>query len=365
MSIDLRSFLLIVALILAPAALAQQTNRPSQPADNSIHLDVVVTHKSGPPISGLQQREFTVLDNNVPQTITSFQAVDGDKAPIEVTVLIDAVNAPYQAIAYARDQIDKVLLADDGDLAHPTSLAVLTDTGLEFHHGFSQDGNKLRAALDQYTLGLRSIRRSAGFYGAAERFQLSLEGLHQLVQRDGRLPGRKIVLCVSPGWPLLSGPEVQLDSNKQKQLFADIVDFSTDFLRDRITLYNVNPWGASESLEREDYWQSFLKGISKPGQVTPGDLGLQVLATHSGGLVLAANNDVAGLLQKCLADARTYYEVSFQPSTDDQPGKYHRLQVRVSKSGLTARTTQGYYTSPNANWSSPPTPIDSGDPLHR
>ncbi|MGH9737890.1 MAG: VWA domain-containing protein [Candidatus Acidiferrales bacterium] len=365
MSINVRCYFLLAVLILAPAAVAQQANRPAQPADNSIYLDVVVTHKSGTPISGLQEQEFTLLDNNVSQKITSFQAVDGDKAPIEVIVLIDTVNAPYQAIVFARNQIDKVLVADGGDLAHPTTLAVLTDTGIQFQQGFSQDGNKLRAALDQYTLGLRSIRRSAGFYGAAERFQLSLEGLHQLVQREAPLPGRKIVLCVSPGWPLLSGPEVQLDGKKQQQLFGDIVDFSTDFLRDRITLYNVNPWGASESLEREDYWQSFLKGISKPGQVAPGDLGLQVLATQSGGLVLEANNDIAGLLQKCLADARTYYEISFQPPSDDRPGKYHRLQVRVSKSGLTARTTEGYYSRANADWSSPPTPLDSGDPVRR
>lgn len=185
------------------------------------------------------------------------------------------------------------------------------------------------------------------------------------MQRDAPLPGRKIVLCVSPGWPLLSGPEVQLDSHKQRQLFDDIVNFSTELLRERITLYNVNPWGATESISREDYWESFVKGISKPGQVAPGDLGLQVLATQSGGLVLEGNNDVAGLLQRCLADARTYYEISFQLSTDDQPGKYHRLQVRVSKSGLTARTNQGYYSRANANWGSPPTPLDSGDPIRR
>lgn len=162
MSIEVRSFFLLVLLILAPSVLAQQPNRPTQPPDNRIYLNVVVTHKSGPPISGLQQKDFTLIDNNVPQTIASFQAVDGDKAPIEVIVLIDAVNAPYQAIAYARNQIDKVLLADGGDLAHPTSLAVLTDTGIQFQQGFSQDGNKLRAALDQYTVSLRSVNRSAG-----------------------------------------------------------------------------------------------------------------------------------------------------------------------------------------------------------
>jgi hypothetical protein len=35
-----------------------------------ICLDVVVTPKSGPPVSSLQQQDFIVLDNKVPQTIT-------------------------------------------------------------------------------------------------------------------------------------------------------------------------------------------------------------------------------------------------------------------------------------------------------
>ena len=56
-------------------------------------LDVVVTAKSGAPARGLQQQDFTLSDNKVKQTISSFQAVDGRQAPIDVIVVIDAVNA--------------------------------------------------------------------------------------------------------------------------------------------------------------------------------------------------------------------------------------------------------------------------------
>ena len=356
-----RCLLVVVALLLARAASGQQPGRPAQPDDNSIRLNVVVAHKSEPPVSGLQQQDFTILDNNRPQTITSFQAVDGRQSSIQVIFLIDAVNAPYQSVSFERNQIDKFLRSEGGDLTHPTELAVLTDSGVQIVKSFSTDGNALSASLDQYTVGLRSIVRSSGFYGAAERFQISLTGLHQLMQREAARPGRKIVLCFSPGWPLLSGPEIQLDSKEQQQLFADVVYLSRSFRLYDVTLYSIDAWGANEPLGQEVYWQNFVKGVSKPSQVNMGDLALQVLATQSGGLVLNSN-DVTAEIQQALADTRAYYEISFVPSADVRANEYHRLEVRVNKSGLKARTLQGYYSGSNVGKELKiPTPVPSGD----
>jgi hypothetical protein len=104
---DVRRAVLILAVLLAASTTsAQQLAPPSRAGGNRIDLDVVVARKSGTPVSGLQQQDFTLLDNKVPQTITSFQALDGTQTPIQVVIVIDAVNAPYRAIAYERDQID-------------------------------------------------------------------------------------------------------------------------------------------------------------------------------------------------------------------------------------------------------------------
>ena len=90
-----RCLFLLVPLLCSAAVSAQQHSSPTQPGTGRILLDVVVTPKSGPPVSGLRQQDFTLLDNKVPQTITSFQAVDGRHAPIEVILLVDAVNTGY------------------------------------------------------------------------------------------------------------------------------------------------------------------------------------------------------------------------------------------------------------------------------
>lgn len=355
---------LLVVLVLTPLASAQQSGSPTPALNGRIYLDVVVTRKSGPPVSGLEQQDFTLFDNKAPQTITSFQAVEGRQAsPVDVVLVVDAVNADYQTVAYGRDEIDKFLQAEGGDLAHSTALAVLTDTGMQILEDFSTDGKKLSASLDQYTVSTRFIRRSAGFYGAAERFQISLGGLHDLAERLSPRPGRKIILWISPGWPLLSGPEVQIDSKQRQQLFADVVGFSTDLLKGRITLYSIDPLGTREDVNRALYWENFVKGITKPSQVFAGNLGLQVLATQSGGLALNSDNDITALLENCLADTRAYYELSFEPPTGDQPDQYHRLEIHVAKPGLTARTRQGYYSRPESGWRPLlPTPVETGDP---
>ncbi len=56
-------------------------------------------------MKGLQQSDFTILDNDVPQTITSFEAVDGRRARIEVILVLDAVNIGSReaAIVYRRN----------------------------------------------------------------------------------------------------------------------------------------------------------------------------------------------------------------------------------------------------------------------
>jgi hypothetical protein len=124
MHIQARLAALFLLLSFSTAAFTQQPPQPAPAQDGQIHLDVVVTPKSGPPVTGLDQKDFTITDNKVPATITSFRAFSGSEAPVEVILLIDAVNTDYQIIAYERNQIDGFLRANGGKLAHPVKLAI-------------------------------------------------------------------------------------------------------------------------------------------------------------------------------------------------------------------------------------------------
>ena len=352
------SSLLLAAIVSAPSlclpAFAQ--DRPTLPASDQmastpadphadIHLDVVVTGKSGPPVANLPQSAFTLLDNKAPLPIKSFRAV-GSNAPVEIVLVIDSVNLPFQSIAYLRSELAKFFSSNGGQLARPIRLVLVTDTGTQASPRASNDGNELLKELNQFDIGLRTIRRNSGFYGASDRLDISLRALQAVTASEAQIPARKLVVWLSPGWPLLSGVRVDLSSKEQANIFSEVVQLSNQFRQTGITLYSVDPRGTNSSLEGRVYYENFVKGVTKPGQTDEADLSLQVLSEQSGGLVLNGTNDIAALVRRCADDASAFYEITFTPPPADQPHQYHALQVRVSDPGLTARTRQGYYTGP-------------------
>jgi VWFA-related protein len=346
MRIDPRIGILATAFLTGAVTIAAQTPAASEPVVRSIHLNVAVMSKQNAPVTGLEQQDFTLLDNGTPEPMTSFKAVTAGQQPVEVIVLLDAVNARFSTMAYERDEVQKFFKTNGGKMAHPTTIAVLTDKGAQIQKGFSTDGNVLSGLFDHYTSGLREITRSSGYWGATERLDLSLNALRELTAFTAKLPGRKIVLWISPGWPLLSGVRTEIGQKEADQIFGNIVTFSTQLRLANITLYNVNPAGAGESLLRADYYREFVKGVRKPSQTVLGDLGLQVLAVQSGGLTLESSNAIADMLKQCLSDVDSWYEITFNMPPAEKPNEYHHVEVKVDKPGLTARTRDGYYAQP-------------------
>jgi VWFA-related protein len=325
---------------------------PRSSDDHRVTLDVVVTDKSGRPIPGLQQQDFTLLDNKQPQKILSFQAINGSASPAdspaEVILLMDEVNATFGNVSYERGQIENFLRRDGGELPRPLSMVFFTDTGVAIGSTPTQDGNALVAELNQSKFGLRTNRRSQGVYGAGERLQSSLTALKQLIDHEGARPGRKLVIWISPGWPLLSGPGIQLTAKYKQELFNDIVALEDGLRRARITLYSIDPLGMADAAGlRTSYYLEFVKAVKKPSQVQIGNLGLQVLATQSGGRVLNSSNDIAGEIATCIADANAFYVLSFDGLAGDGPNDFHSLDVKIDQPGLTARTRFGYYAQPD------------------
>lgn len=326
----------------APQPAGEQTHTGSQSAAGPIRLNVVVDEKSGTPVTGLQQQDFTLMDNGAPRPITGFRSVTAAQEPVHLILLMDAVNTPFNEVAYERDGVDKFFKSNGGKLPYPTTFGFLTDRGTQIRKTFSTDGNQLSTTMAHFNQGLRSIRRGSQ-WGGLERLQISLTALRQLVAVCRATPGRKLVIWVSPGWPLLSGPGINLSRSQQQSLFAEVVEFSTELRQSDVTVYDVNPLGAGESLLRADYYEAYVKGVGDASQVQIASLGLQVLALQSGGLTFHSNSDVTGLIQRCIRDGQAWYEITFDPSPAEKPNEFHEVQVKVDKPGVRVRTQNGYY----------------------
>ena len=341
----------LIPLLCAVAAAGQQASpalkdRPAEPPSSpAIQLSVVVSPQSGAPVPGLEQKDFTILVNKKPQAITSFRAMNGTQEPVEIILMIDSVNSTFQSVAQARPQIDNFLRANNGHLKYPTALATFSDKGIQIQNGFTADGNALAPTVDTFATGLHTIIRSMGLYGEVQRFQQSIQAFGQVVAYASTRPGRKIILWISSGWPLLGEAGVQLQGGQQAALFNQIVSISTMLRESDITIYSLNSLGSGEGLGETFHYQDFLKGVAKPNDAASGNLGLQVIATQSGGLVLNSR-DISGLLDHCISDAGAYYQMSFEPPPVDRKNVYHRLEIKIARAGLIARTSSGYYSQP-------------------
>ena len=107
-------------------------------------------------------------------------------------------------------------------------LRTFIDTAAEVQETTTRDGNALLASFDQHVTALRSIRRSEGFYGAVERLQLSLNALQGLMAKEAQTPGRKVVIWLSPGWPIFAGPQLDLTTKEYNKSNSIIVGLEAE-----------------------------------------------------------------------------------------------------------------------------------------
>lgn len=336
----------------APAANAAPANPSSSTAagaaarNRRVRINVVVTDQEGTPVSGLTQQDFTVLDEQQARPIVSFYAAGPSSQPanppVQAILVIDSVNLTFEQVSFARQQIGKFLLEGGGHLADPVSIELFTDKGLSVVSKPTTDGNRAAADLGAVDNELRGIRISKGFYGDRDRYNLSLRTLSSLAVSESGVPGRKLLIWMGPGWPLLRTTELKNQSNEQQQqLFNSIVLLHSLLRTGQITLYTVSTGGPDPLLYR-----AYLKGVKSPQEAVTADLGAEVLAIQTGGLDLSHDNDLAAHIAACLREADIFYSLVFDVPPAAREDEYHDLKVVVDKPGLTARTNTGYYNQP-------------------
>src|SRR6201996_6601823 len=329
---------------------------PPSPAQGQIKegqmkLDVVVTDESGRPVAGLEQKDFALLDNKKPRPILSFRAVDGvlgvgitDPA-VEVILVVDVTNTPVEVVGYERQQIEQFLRRNGGRLMQPTSLMIFDDQGVKRLPRPTRDGNQFADELKkaEATTFLVPITTQT----EADRVTMSLNALERITEAGGTKAGRTMVIWVGVGWPMLEGPRYQLSRQDYAGTFDRVVTTSRGLREARITLYSVYPASPATTDEPDvQYYRSLLKGAPSVNQVRPGDLALPVLAIHSGGRALVAPGDLGDQIASCIAEAKSYYVLSFDPVTAKHVDEYHELTVHVDRPQLKARTSAGYYAEP-------------------
>jgi VWFA-related protein len=337
--------------------LSHRPSPPAGPPEGKIKLDVVVTDDAGRAVAGLEQKDFTLLDNKKPRPILSFQPVNGltragqSDPPVQVILLIDAANTSLRVVANERYQIESFLRRNGGRLAQPTSLMIFDDHGVRDEGQPTMDGNLLADELSRAESNMHSIPLTT--QSEPDRVTLSLNALQRVIEAEDKRPGRTILIWIGEGWPLLENSYYQFTRREYGIQFDRVVSTSRGLREARITLYSVYPADPATTDEPHvQHYRSFLKGVPSMNEVRPGDLAMPVLALQSGGRVLDTPGDLGDQIAGCIAEAPTYYTLTFDPPAAKHVDEYHELAVRVDKP-LRARTNTGYYAEPSFQFQLP------------
>ncbi len=315
-----------------------------------VKLDVEVIGKSGVPVAGLAQQDFTLLDNNQAQQPVSFAAFDNIKSfpdpPAQLVFFLDQFHIDPAHLPAAERAVKEFLLKNDGHLEQPTSIYRLSQKGLYASAYPTMNGLDLAKEIDsgQEPRAVRSAADASGgssCAAVAARKMVSPEVLGAIVIEQRRMPGRKVMIWIGPGWGS-SAPSCWPGESIQEP-YDWVTEFSTRMREARIALYVLNPWDTAGMLPFD--YRHFTGGV-RPRDFQPAYLALQVLAVNSGGQV-SQDDKIEKAIERFAGYAGVFYTVTFDPPRAADVDEYHALQVKVSVPGAAASTWTGYYDQPS------------------
>ncbi len=393
-------------VLFAGTALTAGQNPPPAPQNQQptfklrvdyVEVDVVVTDRQGNVVRNLKKEDFQVLEDGKSQTISAFTMVDipierADRplfasAPIEPDVktnerpfdgrvyvmVIDDLHTRFgrsvRVKAAAKQFIERRLGAND-------LMAVVHTAGRDdANQEFTSNKKLLLAAVDKTQgRGLDSAtanrtneyNRTRDFRQAgdplndpedAERAfhaRTTLDTLRNVAEWFASVRGRrKSILFVSEGINY-DITDIIPGSGSNHLGASTVIDATRDAIaaatRSNVSIYGIDPRGLTdlgdESIEIQAYPDDTTLGVS--GTSLQNELrlsqdSLRTLSEETGGFAVVNKNDFASAFDRIVSDNSSYYVLAYYPP-DPRPGRQHRIQVRLTRPGLTVRARKGYVT---------------------
>lgn len=275
-------------------------------ASQLVTLDVGVLSKEGVFIPGLKKEYFRVLEDNVPQTITSFNQI---QAPITAVVLVEFSNNQY----FYTFQIDSIKSAYvfAQTLKKEDWIAMISfDLKAHILEDFTQDKRAIMGAVASLQPGMAMSQETNLF-----------DSLYDTIDRLENVEGRKYIVLISAGRDSFS--KHTLDQTLKK------VQASKD-----IAIYTVSTGKALLNYAETHGLMRYLCGITEFNcnmTFLQGDNQMKTFAKMTGGRSYQPIFD--GQLREIFADIgqniRNQYAISYHPTNAAQDGAFRKIKVEL------------------------------------
>ncbi|HTV58185.1 MAG TPA: VWA domain-containing protein [Verrucomicrobiae bacterium] len=299
---------------VAPAP-QQKGAPPIQVTTRLVHLVATVTDRHHDLVTNLDQSDFKVSEDGVPQQIRFFGRETD--LPLRIGMLLDTSNSIRDRLEFEQDAaidfLDSVIRHNKDDRA----FLMTFDNEPEVIQDYTGD-------LDQLSTAIRAQRAGGGTALNDAIVLASQKLLNSPPPKGNDTDVRRVMVLISDG-----------DDNLSDHALSDAVESA---IRAEASIYCI-----STNTE----WLSTDSGVPEKYHIEAGDKVLTEFADQSGGRVFFPYK-VEDLAQSFLDigdELRSQYFIAYAPTNPATDGKYRTISVTTDRKGLTVRTRRGYYST--------------------
>jgi VWFA-related protein len=390
------ALLLELALLCSSVASQQQEEYTFRVETELVLVNVTVRDKNGNFVRGLKPQDFTILEDNKPQKVISFDIENIDAVATQDVAQANplpasptqAENSPgsttpaastadqfkdrrlivlfFDLSAMEPDEIDRAITSAeryvDKQMA-PADLVSIVSLGssLLVNQDFTSDRDLLRKQLQAFgegsgqgfeegTTGTTEGTPDTGQPFTADDTEYNifntdrrLEALRSVAEKLSHLQQKKSLIYFSSGMD-------RTGIENQAELRAAI----NAAVRANLAIYTMDLRGLQALVAGGEAQNASLRGTSAySGQSTINALNsnfttqetLVTLASDTGGRAFLDSNDFTQVFKGVQQDTSIYYLLGYHSANPAKDGRYRRIVVKVNVPGAKIDYRHGYYAS--------------------
>jgi Ca-activated chloride channel family protein len=291
---------------------------------NLVDVLFTVLNRRNKLVSDLEQKDFRVLDDNVPQDIRYFSKQSD--LPLRIGMLLDTSNSIRDRLKFEQDAANNFLfsvLRRNKDEA----FVMTFDDEPEILQGFTGDTGALRDKI---------LRTRAG--GGTAVYDAIYEACFKELSHPPRPPGdqpdvvRRVMILISDG-----------EDNLSTHTRTEAIEMAQ---RTSVVIYTISTstqWVTLDDPSKE-------KSGNRKYHLTEGDKVLQDLADETGGRPFYPYHvdDLDQSFQDIGEELRNQYSLAYNPTNHQLDGRYHKIKIEIpGEKGYQVRARRGYYARVN------------------
>jgi VWFA-related protein len=386
----------IAGLLFPMSVLAQQSESgyTFKAKSELVLVNVTVRDKTGNPVRDLKPGDFTVLEDNKPQKVATFDIENTDNVPQvamqQANLLSEpakknratAADAPAASVQESaiKDRRPIILFFDLSSMQpdeigrssnaaqdylnkqmEPADLVSIVSLGntITVNQDFTSDRDKLKAVLQSFNVGanagfeLGSTGTTEGTPDTGGSFTVDdteynifntdrrLEALRAVAEQVANVPQKKSLIYFSSG---MQRTGIENQSQLRAAINSAVLANLSIYTLDIRGLQALPPGGEAQSAS--------LRGTSAysgRSQMNALDSNFQTqetlvtLAADTGGKAFLDSNDFGRVFKGVQDDTSMYYLLGYHSTNTAKDGKYRRITVKVNRPGVKIDARRGYY----------------------